>query len=85
MTDKARYSRPELLEHIAEVWAEVLCLDRVECDQDFFELGGHSLGAVRTASRLGDELGCDLSLRAIFEHRTVEALTAAIMKAGAAG
>lgn len=85
MTDKARYSRPELLEHITGVWTEVLCLDRIGYDQDFFELGGHSLAAVRTAARLGDELGCDLSLRAIFEHRTAEALTAAIMKAGAAG
>ncbi|MET7622613.1 phosphopantetheine-binding protein [Streptomyces sp. NPDC005408] len=86
MTDKGDgFSRPELLDHITGVWEEVLGLDRVEPDRDFFELGGHSLGAVRAAARIGEELGCDLSLRAIFEHRTAEALAAEVMKVGAAG
>ncbi|MEE1792633.1 phosphopantetheine-binding protein [Streptomyces sp. BE308] len=83
--EKDRFSRPELVEHITGVWEDVLGLDRVESDQDFFELGGHSLGAVRAASRIGDEAGCDLPLRAIFEHRTVDALAAAMLKIGAAG
>ncbi|MFF1651108.1 phosphopantetheine-binding protein [Streptomyces sp. NPDC058240] len=83
--EKDQFSRPELVGHITGVWEDVLGLERVEPDQDFFELGGHSLGAVRAASRIGDEVGCDLSLRAIFEHRTVDALAAAIMKIGAAG
>jgi acyl carrier protein len=82
MADKDRFSRPELIEHITEVWKDVLYLDRIDPGQDFFELGGHSLGALRTASRLGDELGCDLSLRVIFEHRTIDALAAEIMNAG---
>ncbi|WP_329460935.1 acyl carrier protein [Streptomyces sp. NBC_01431] len=82
VADKDRFSRPELLARITEVWADVLSLDRIEPDQDFFELGGHSLGAMRAASRLGDELGCDLSLRVIFEHRTITALAAAITNDG---
>lgn len=84
-TDKGdRFSRPELTAYVTGVWEEVLGLDLVGPDQDFFGLGGHSLGAVRTAARIGDELGCDLSLRAVFEHRTVDALVAEVMKVGAA-
>ncbi|MED7952460.1 MULTISPECIES: phosphopantetheine-binding protein [unclassified Streptomyces] len=77
--DEGRSPRAELVEHITEVWRDVLGVDRIDPDQDFFELGGHSLGAIRTASRLGEELGRDLSLRVIFEHRTVDALAAAIV------
>ncbi|MFF5211965.1 phosphopantetheine-binding protein [Streptosporangium sp. NPDC000396] len=83
MTAKDQLSYPELCGHITTVWREILHLDRIEPDQDFFDLGGHSLGAVRAAARLVDDLGCDLSLRAIFEHRTVEALASAIMNIGA--
>ena len=86
MTDTGdRLPRPELLDHITGVWEDVLGLDRIAPDEDFFALGGHSLAAVRTAARIGEELGCDLSLRAVFEHRTVAALATEVMKVGAGG
>ncbi|MFF2012622.1 SDR family oxidoreductase [Streptomyces sp. NPDC058195] len=68
-------------QEIAEVWQEVLGLDRVGVDDDFFALGGHSLGAVQIGTRLKNRLGTELDLRAFFENPTV-AHTAGLLEAG---
>ncbi|MGW7688463.1 SDR family oxidoreductase [Streptomyces asiaticus] len=68
-------------QEIAEVWQEILGLDRVGVDDDFFALGGHSLAAVQIGTRLKNRLGAELDLRAFFEHPTV-AHTADLLEAG---
>ncbi|CAL9516038.1 Tyrocidine synthase 3 [Streptomyces sp. enrichment culture] len=57
-------------ERIAEVWADVLGLERVGVEDGFFELGGHSIRAVTLVGRLR-AIGYDLAVRDVFEHRTV--------------
>ncbi len=57
-------------ERIAEVWADVLGLDRVGVEDGFFELGGHSIRAVTLVGRLR-AIGYDLAVRDVFEYRTV--------------
>jgi thioesterase domain-containing protein/acyl carrier protein len=58
---------------LAEIWAEVLKLDRVGRHDNFFELGGHSLLALRLILQLQQVFsGEALPLRAVLEAPTVE-------------
>ncbi|WP_063533180.1 non-ribosomal peptide synthetase [Burkholderia sp. MSMB1589WGS] len=52
---------------LAEIWREVLGLERVGRADHFFELGGHSLAAVRVATRVAERLARDVPVRALFE------------------
>ncbi|HEX7238852.1 MAG TPA: phosphopantetheine-binding protein, partial [Longimicrobiaceae bacterium] len=61
-------------EVLAEIFAEVLRLERVGATDNFFELGGHSLLVTQVFSRLREMLGIEVPLRALFEQPTVEAL-----------
>ncbi|WP_160110878.1 non-ribosomal peptide synthase/polyketide synthase [Mycolicibacterium houstonense] len=56
---------------VAEVFAEVLGLDRVGLDDDFFALGGDSLIAIRVSARLQSALGKDVPVRYLFDAPTV--------------
>ncbi|MDY7096183.1 MAG: amino acid adenylation domain-containing protein, partial [Acidobacteriota bacterium] len=59
---------------LAEIWAQVLELDRVGVEDDFFALGGHSLLATQVMSRLRQAFDLDVPLRLLFEHPNVAEL-----------
>ncbi|MEU0878094.1 non-ribosomal peptide synthase/polyketide synthase [Lentzea sp. NPDC005914] len=59
---------------IAEIWADVLGVDRVGVTDRFVELGGDSISSIRVISRLRAEFGVDLTPRDLFDQPTVEGL-----------
>ncbi len=66
--------RNDLEQTLADIWAEVLKVEKVGVRDNFFELGGHSLLATQIASRVQKTLQRDVPLRAMFECSTVEEL-----------
>ncbi|MGW6642429.1 amino acid adenylation domain-containing protein, partial [Streptomyces iakyrus] len=58
---------------LAEVWAEVLGVERVGVEDNFFELGGDSIVSIRVVAR-ARELGVHVSVAQLFDHQTVAGL-----------
>src|SRR5262249_14441325 len=65
---------------IAEIWAEILGIDRVGIQDNFFDLGGHSLAAIRIVSRAIEKFNLELPLQLLFDSPTVERMAAVITK-----
>jgi amino acid adenylation domain-containing protein len=63
--------RTALEEEVAQVWADVLGVERVGSNDSFWELGGHSLLATRALSRLEASFGVTLPLQALFSYPTL--------------
>jgi len=64
---------------LQRIWQEILGLDTYEPHQDFFDLGGNSLKAVQLQNRLQNQAQVQISLRQLFSHPTLEALSALVM------
>ncbi|QYZ65454.1 MAG: amino acid adenylation domain-containing protein [Gammaproteobacteria bacterium (ex Lamellibrachia satsuma)] len=64
--------RDALEEAVADIWQEVLLLDRIGINDNFFEHGGHSLTAAQLIARLRAIFGVQLPLRTMFEAPTIE-------------
>ncbi|MFQ3630439.1 amino acid adenylation domain-containing protein, partial [Roseiflexus sp.] len=63
--------RTPLERSLADVWRQVLGLERIGVDERFFALGGNSIQAAVLANRLRDVLGVDVPVRLVFEAPTV--------------
>lgn len=59
---------------LAEIWCEVLGVERVGVDDDFFALGGNSLALLRVHSKLDLARPDRVSVVELFRHSTVEAM-----------
>ncbi|MEP7010521.1 MAG: phosphopantetheine-binding protein, partial [Acidobacteriota bacterium] len=67
---------------IAEVWREVLRLDRVGLYDNFFDLGGNSLTIAQVRVHLYHRLAQDLPLVELFRFPTVGALASYLDRSG---
>ncbi|WP_207005729.1 non-ribosomal peptide synthetase, partial [Trinickia mobilis] len=62
---------------IAQIWEQVLGVERVGRADNFFELGGHSLLAVQVVARMRQR-GLELPVRVLFGNPTVAELAVAL-------
>ncbi|NJS15815.1 MAG: hypothetical protein HC788_16080 [Sphingopyxis sp.] len=58
---------------LAQIWADVLQLDKVGVEDNFFTLGGHSLLAITVLERMRQQ-GLLADVRTLFTAPTVAAL-----------
>jgi amino acid adenylation domain-containing protein len=65
---------------IANIWCEVLRLDRVGIHDDFFDLGGHSLSATEVLSRAREVFSVNLPFAAFLAEPTVAAMASIILQ-----
>lgn len=71
--------RSNLEKLLAEIWAEVLKVERVGIHDDFFALGGHSLLGTEILAWVREVFDLDLPLRIMFEGATVTQMAQAIV------
>ncbi|MDX3696407.1 condensation domain-containing protein [Streptomyces europaeiscabiei] len=77
-TTAASESAESVEDVIGAIWADLLGRPAIGPEDDFFMLGGHSMLAIRTAARLGERLGLDISALEVLRHPTVRELAARI-------
>ncbi|MDR4481705.1 MAG: amino acid adenylation domain-containing protein [Nitrospirales bacterium] len=65
-------------ELLADMWVDILAVDRVGVHDHFFELGGHSLLATQIVSRIRSAFHVELPLRTLFDSPTVSELAVAV-------
>jgi acyl carrier protein len=70
--------RTPLEKQLAEIWADVLGLDRIGVNDDFFHLGGQSLLASQIISRITQKFRIELPLQLLFQAPTVAEMAAVI-------
>jgi amino acid adenylation domain-containing protein len=68
----------EVQEHLADIVARLLGVDRVGIDDNFFTRGGHSLLGAQLIANITDVFGVELSLLTVFDDPTVRGISAAI-------
>ena len=69
-------------EFLAEIWAEVLELDRVGVHDNFFELGGHSLLTMKIVAKIFERTQINLPLWTVFEAPSVASMATYLAEVG---
>ncbi|WP_443677669.1 amino acid adenylation domain-containing protein [Mycobacterium barrassiae] len=74
--NSTRYRAPSTTaeQSLADIYSEVLGVDRVGVDDSFFDLGGDSLSAMRLIAAINTTLNAQLAVRTIFEAPTIAQL-----------
>jgi len=70
--------RTQVEASLAQIWSEVLKLQKVGIHDNFFELGGHSLLATQVISRMRRVFDLEIPLRTLFESPTIDELAVAV-------
>jgi amino acid adenylation domain-containing protein len=74
----------EMEKELAQIWQDLLGIEKIGIHDNFFELGGNSLLAIQLAARLRETVRVDLPLRDLLQSRTIAGLAQVISKSEAA-
>jgi amino acid adenylation domain-containing protein len=75
--------RTSLEQVMANIWQQVLGVERIGVHDNFFDAGGHSLLAMQVASRVREDLAVELPIAAVFGCPTVAGLCDRMLQDGA--
>ncbi len=67
--------RTPVEQSLADIWCDVLRLERIGIYDNFFEIGGHSLLATQVISRIRKVFSVEIPLRTLFEVPSIEGLS----------
>ena len=67
---------------LADIWRQVLGVDRVGLDDNFFDLGGDSMRSVQVQAKARSK-GLHFALCQLFQHQTIQALAQVISRVSA--
>ena len=67
--------KTEIEQAIAQIWKQVLQVEKVGIHDNFFDLGGHSLLMIKVHSQLKDKFKTNIPLVEMFRHPTISSLT----------
>ena len=73
--DRYRAPASAVEEILADIYAQVLGLERVGVDDSFFDLGGDSLSAMRVIAAINTALDAHLAVRTLFDAPSVRSLS----------
>jgi polyketide synthase PksJ len=72
----------DLEKQLVEIWRNILGIDEIGIHDCFFDLGGNSLTGTYLISKIRQALSLNLSVKIIFENRTIKELSEVILKEG---
>ncbi|XP_055301536.1 uncharacterized protein LOC129568045 [Sitodiplosis mosellana] len=77
---RQQYEAPQgvMEETLADIWRELLIIERISRHDNFFALGGHSLLVVRLLARLR-QIGLDSTVREVFDAPTLAILASTLI------
>jgi amino acid adenylation domain-containing protein/FkbM family methyltransferase len=66
---------------LAQIWGDLLNLDRISVTDNFFDIGGHSLLATQLIAQVRRVFQVDLSLRAVFDDPILQTMARRLIAA----
>lgn len=70
----------EVEKKLADIWEEVLGIERIGTNYNFFEIGGNSISILEVMSLINKEFEMDISLSELFLNPTIEGIASNIYK-----
>ncbi len=77
LADSNEYKAPtnELEQQLLSIWEKLLGNNNIGVEDDFFRVGGDSIRSIQLSSQLRAHMGVDISVKDIFQYRTIAQLS----------